>query len=114
MIIFPSFQQNTASIFRVTNVQVCAAVILRMKCVSCLVHCSFGRSLVRLGIVLGQWEFRIVLTPGVVLVPTGCGKCYYLFFPKTLKPPYVTDKFLSLCHITIHMNEFSHPQDGDS
>jgi len=24
--------------------------------------------------------------------------------PNTLKPPYVTDTFLSLCHICTHMN----------
>ena len=91
-----------------------AEVIMSVKCVSCLVYYSIGRSLEGLGFVLGQWEFRFAKAPTVVLAPTGCGKFYYLFTPNTLKPPYVTDTHLSLCHISIHMNEFSHPQDGHS
>jgi hypothetical protein len=63
-----------------------AEVILRMKCVSCLVYCSIGRSLEGLGFVLGQWE--LAKTPGIVLGPTGCGKSYYLFMPNTLQPLY--------------------------
>ena len=64
--------------------------------------------------VVGKWEFRFGNTPRVVLAPAGRGKSYYLSMPNTLTPPYVTDTFLSLCHINIYMNEFSHPQDGDS
>jgi len=44
--------------------QVCAEVILRMNCVSCLVYYNIGRSLERLEFVLGQWEFRFAKTPG--------------------------------------------------
>jgi len=80
-----------------------------MKCVSCLVYYSIGRSLEGLEFVLSDSQ-----TPGAVLAPTGCGKSYYLFIPNTLTPPYVTDTFLSLCHISTHMNELSHHQDGDS
>jgi hypothetical protein len=91
-----------------------AEVILRMKCVSCLVEYCIGRSLEGLGFVLRQWEFRFTKTPVVVLALTGCGKSYYLLMPNTLKLPYVKDTFLSQCHISIHMNKFSHLQDGDS
>jgi len=38
MIRFSCFRQNTASIFRVTNVQVGSEVLLRMKYVSCLAY----------------------------------------------------------------------------
>jgi len=89
--------------------QVCAEVILWMKCVSCLVYYSIGRSLEGLEFVLSDSQ-----TLGAVLAPTGCGKSYYLFIPHTLTPPYVTNTFLSLCHISIHMNELTHHQDGDS
>jgi len=94
--------------------QVGDEVILRIKYVSSLVCYSIGISLEGLGFVLGQWEFRFSKTPVVVLARTGCGKSYYLLMSNPLKPPCVTDTFLSLCHISIHMNEFSHPQDGDS
>jgi len=58
--------------------QVGAEVILRVKCVSCLVYYSIGRSFEGVGFVLGQWELRLAKTNELVLAPTGCGKSYYL------------------------------------
>ena len=58
MIRFSSFRRNTASVFRVAMFQVGAEVILRVKCVSCLVHYSIGWSFEGVGFVLGQWELR--------------------------------------------------------
>jgi len=51
--------------------QVCAEVILWMKCVSCLVYYSIGRSLEGLEFVLSDSQ-----TLGAVLAPIGCEKSY--------------------------------------
>jgi hypothetical protein len=105
MIRFPSFRKITVCILRVTNVSSgCWSDTEDELCqlFSLLQHWKIVRGF---GFVVGQWEFRFVKTPGVALTPTGCGKSYYLFIPNTLKPPYITHTFLSLCHMSIHMKE---------
>jgi len=114
MIRFSSCRKNIASVFRVTNVSSGRWSDIRIKCVSSLVYYGIGRSLEGVRFVVGQWEFRFAKTPGVVLAPTGRGKSYYLSMPNTFTPPCVTDTFLSVCHVSIHINEFSHPQDRGS
>jgi hypothetical protein len=114
MIRFPYFRKNTAPNFRVTNVPsgCWSDTEDEMRHLCSLLE---QWKIVRGGrICTGPMEISIRMTPSVVSAPTGCGKSSYLFAPNTLKPPYITDTFLSLCHFSIHMNEFSHPQGGDS